>query len=258
MTEVTSMNLFSLDGRTAIVTGASRGLGRSMALALAEAGANVVLVARDIGLSEQVANDVQKFGTQAIAIKCDISKETEILKTAKMAINHFGKVDILVNNAGINILRGILEFTRENWLDLLDTNLLGGYFFCKAVCPYMIERKRGAIINHASILASVVMPERAAYSATKAGVAQLTKCLAVELAQFNIRANALCTGTMETDLVKKIIGEGGNFDYFVKVAPMKRIGQPDEIGGAVVFLASDAASFITGTTIYVDGGYTAV
>ena len=122
----------------------------------------------------------------------------------------------------------------------------------------MIKQKKGAIINHASVLASVVMPKRAAYSATKAGVAQLTKCLAVELAQFNIRANALCTGTMETEMVKKIIGEGGNFDYFVNKAPMRRIGHPDEIGGAVVFLASDASSFITGTTIYVDGGYTAV
>ena len=252
------MKLFSLSDRTAIVTGANRGLGRSMALALAEAGANVVLVARNIGLAEEVAHDVQKFGVQAIAIKCDITKETEILKTAKMAIDHFGKVDILVNNAGINMRKGILELTRENWTDMLDTNLLGGYFFCKAVCPHMIERKRGVIINHASILASVVMPEKAAYSATKAGIAQLTKCLAVELAQFNIRANALCTGTMETDMVKKIIGEGGNLDYFVKVAPMKRIGHPDEIGGAVVFLASDASSFITGTTLFVDGGYTAV
>ena len=252
------MQLFSLQDRTAIVTGASKGMGRSMALALAEAGANVVLVARNMALTEQVAEEVKKFGTKVMALKCDVSQESEIEKTAKTAIDHFGNVDVLVNNAGINILKDILEYTRENWLELLNTNLLGYYFFCKSICPYMIEQKKGAIVNHASILSSVVMPERAAYSTIKAGVAQLTKCLAVELARFNIRANALCTGTMETEMVKKIIGEGGNTNYFTDVAPLGRIGQPHEIGGAVVFLASDASSFITGTTIFVDGGYTAV
>ena len=252
------MKLFNLHGRTAIVTGASKGLGRSMALALAEAGANIVLVARNIAQTEEVANEVKKLHTQAIAVKCDVSNELDIDKAAKMAIQHFGRVDILVNNAGINILQGILDFSRADWNELINTNLLGGYFFCKSICPHMIEQNKGAIINHASVLASVVMPKRAAYSATKAGIAQLTKCLAVELAQFNIRANALCTGTMETEMVKKIIGKGGNFDYFTNQAPMGRIGHPDEIGGAVVFLASDASSFITGTTIYVDGGYTAV
>jgi len=253
-----TMKLFSLHGRTAIVTGASKGLGKSMVLALAEAGANIVLVARNFAQMEDVANEATKFDTEAIAVKCDITKEADIEKASKKAIQHFGKVDILVNNAGINIPKEILDFTRESWFELINTNLLGGYFFCKYVCPSMIAQKKGAIINHASVLASVVMPKRAAYSATKAGVAQLTKCLAVELAQFNIRANALCTGTMETEMVKKIIGEGGNFDYFVNTAPLGRIGQPDEIGGPVVFLASDASSFITGTTIYVDGGYTAV
>lgn len=252
------MKLFSLHGRTAIVTGASQGLGKAMVLALAEAGAKIVLVARNIAQMEDVANEAAKFDTEAIAVKCDITKEADIENASKKAIQHFGKVDILVNNAGINIPKDILDFTRESWSELINTNLLGGYFFCKYVCPYMIAQKKGAIINHASVLASVVMPKRAAYSATKAGVAQLTKCLAVELAQFNIRANALCTGTMETEMVKKIIGEGGNFDYFVNIAPLGRIGQPEEIGGAVVFLASDASSFITGTTIYVDGGYTAV
>jgi NAD(P)-dependent dehydrogenase (short-subunit alcohol dehydrogenase family) len=241
-----------------MVTGASRGMGRSMALALAEAGADVAVVARDMGLAEEVAGDVRKRGPRAIAVKCDITREAEIFDAAKTAIDHFGKVDILVNNAGINMRKGVLEFTREDWAGLLDTNLLGTYSFCKALCPHMMERKRGVIINHASILASVAMPGRAAYAATKGGIVQLTKCLALELAPFNIRANALCTGTMETEMVKKIIGKGGNVDYFTKVAPMGRIGHPDEIGGPVVFLASDASSFVTGTTLFVDGGYTAV
>ena len=185
------MKLFNLHGRTAVVTGASKGLGRSMALALAEAGANIVLVARNIAQTEEVANEVKKLHTQAIAVKCDVSNELDIDKASKMAIQHFGRVDILVNNAGINIPQGILDFTRADWNELINTNLLGGYFFCKSICPYMIEQNKGAIINHASVLASVVMPKRAAYSATKAGIAQLTKCLAVELAQFNIRAR-LC------------------------------------------------------------------
>ena len=252
------MELFSLKNRTALVTGASKGLGRSIALALAGAGADVALVARNMVQCEQVANEVQKYGVKTAAMECDVKKEMQIEKTVRKIKNHFGRIDILVNNAGVNFLRDILEFTREDWANLLDTNLLGGYFFCKAVAPYMIEQKRGAIINHASICGSIVMKKRAAYSATKAGIAQLTKCFAVELAPFNIRANALCTGTMETEMVKKIIGEGGNCNYFTDVAPMGRIGQPDEIGGAVVFLASDAASFITGTTLFVDGGYTAV
>jgi NAD(P)-dependent dehydrogenase (short-subunit alcohol dehydrogenase family) len=256
--EVTRVRLFNLNNKTAIVTGSSKGLGKSMALALAEAGANIVIISRNIAEAEQSANEVEKFGVKAIAIECDVSAESEVQATAEKAMRHFKNIDILVNNAGTNIRKSVLDYTAENWNQLLNVNLLGSHFFCKAVCPQMIERKKGIIINHASVLSNIVMPERAAYAATKAGLVQLTKYLAVELAQFNIRANAICTGTMETDMVKKIYEKEGNYDYFTERVPMKRIGQPDEIGGTVIFLASDASSFITGATIFVDGGYTAL
>ncbi len=252
------MTIFSLSDRVAIVTGGSKGLGKAITLALSEAGANTVVVSRHLSEAQQVTKEAKSLGHESLAIESDVTNYSDVARMVEKTISYFGKIDILVNNAGITLRKPILDFTVEEWDKILATNLIACYICSKEVCKHMMERKTGNIINIASMAASVVVPERAVYAASKAGLVQLTKHLAVELAPYGIRANAICPGTFETDMIRRWVEKGGSYDYFIQRIPMKRIGQPSEIGGTVVYLASNASSFVTGTTIYIDGGWSAL
>jgi NAD(P)-dependent dehydrogenase (short-subunit alcohol dehydrogenase family) len=252
------MRLFDLTGRVAIVTGSSKGLGRAAALALAEAGGNVVIVSRHLTEAEDAADEAGRFGPACLAIEADVTREEDVDRLVSRSVAHFGRLDVLVNNAGVNWRKPVLDFTAKDWRDMLETNLIACHLCAKAACVHMVRQRRGNIVNISSMLASIVIPERAVYAASKAGLVQLTKYLAVELAEYGVRANAVCPGPFETDLVRRLMQSEGSYNYFLQRIPLKRIGQPAEIGGTVVYLASDASSFVTGTTIYIDGGWSAL
>jgi NAD(P)-dependent dehydrogenase (short-subunit alcohol dehydrogenase family) len=169
-----------------------------------------------------------------------------------------GRLDILVNNAGINIRKPALELTEGDWDQTLDTNLKGCFLVARAVGRHMLARQAGSVVNIASMMASVVHAERAAYASSKGGLVQLTRVLAVEWAPYNVRVNAICPGPFLTDLNKVILNDPEKVKYFMDRLPMKRFGKPEELIGSVIFLASEASSYITGTTIYIDGGWTAL
>lgn len=250
--------LFSLTGRVAVITGGGKGLGRIETLALAEAGADTVVVDINFLEAEQTAKEATNLGSDAIAIEADVTDHPGMMRVVEKTIAQFGKIDILVNNAGINIRKPVLELTAEDWQKILETNLVSYHFLSKTVCERMITRGSGNIINIASHTARVVVAGRAAYAASKAAVVQLTRHFAVELAPHGIRCNAICPGPMATDLNLKMKEENvPGIKEFIEKIPMKRIGQPPEIGGTVVYLASDASSYVTGTTLYLDGGWSA-
>jgi len=251
------MNLFSLHDQVAIVTGGGNGLGKSEAIALAEAGAKTVVVDLNLRDARQTAEELKANGFDAIAIQADVTKQSDVDRIMRETIVRFKKIDILVNNAGINIRKPVLDFTISDWKTILHTNLISCYLCSKVACEYMIPEKSGKILNIASHTISVTIPGRAAYSSSKAGLVQLTKHLAVELAQYGIRVNAICPGPMATDMNLKMKENVAGVDKFIEEIPLKRIGRPVEIKGTVVYLASDASSYVTGTTIFVDGGWAA-
>jgi len=250
--------LFDLTGRVALVTGASRGLGRSIAVGLAEAGADLVITSRTISDVEAVAQGLTSTGRKVLPIQMEVTRGDDVEAGVSRAIKHFGKIDILINNAGINIRKPVLELTEDDWDQTLDTNLKGCFLVAKAVGRHMVARKRGSVVNTASMMASVVHAERGAYASSKGGLVQLTRVLAVEWAAVGVRVNAICPGPFLTELNKAILDDPEKVKYFMDRLPMKRFGAPEELVGSVVFLASDASSYITGTTIYIDGGWTAL
>ena len=250
--------LFDLTGRVALVTGASRGLGRSIAVGLAEAGADLVITSRTISDVEAVAQGLTSTGRKVLPIQMEVTRGDDVEAGVSRAIKHFGKIDILVNNAGINIRKPVLELSEDDWDQTLDTNLKGCFLVAKAVGRHMVARKRGSVVNTASMMASVVHAERGAYASSKGGLVQLTRVLAVEWAAVGVRVNAICPGPFLTELNKAILDDPEKVKYFMDRLPMKRFGAPEELVGSVVFLASDASSYITGTTIYIDGGWTAL
>lgn len=250
--------LFDLTGQVALVTGASRGFGRSIAGALAGAGADLVLTSRTLKDVEAVAGELASAGRKILPLQADVTQVDDVEEAVRRAVATLGRIDVLINNAGINIRKPALELTETDWDQTLDTNVKGCFRVAKAVGRHMVARQKGCIVNIASMLASVTLPERAAYASSKGGLVQMTRTLAVEWAPYNVRVNAICPGPFLTDLNKVILNDPEKVKFFMDRMPMKRFGKPEELHGAAIFLASEASSFITGTTIYVDGGWTAL
>jgi NAD(P)-dependent dehydrogenase (short-subunit alcohol dehydrogenase family) len=246
-----------LDGRVAVVTGASKGLGKEMAKALAEAGATVALVARSGGLLEGVRAEITAQGGKAYAFVADVSADAAVAAAAAAIRAQLGAPDILINNAGINIRRPIHEYTLEEWRQVMSTNVDGPFFCTRAFVPGMIEKRFGRIVNVASTMAHVSLPHRTAYSGSKFAVLGITKALALELAPYNITANAISPGPFDTEINRALMHDPVQLAEFTAKVPLGRWGKLEEIGALAVFLCSDASAFITGTDILIDGGWTA-
>ncbi|MFI5396376.1 MAG: SDR family NAD(P)-dependent oxidoreductase [Candidatus Binatia bacterium] len=249
-----SAKWFDLSGKVAVITGGSKGLGRAIAAAMGRAGADVVITSRTPADLEAVAAELREHGHQVLSVRSDMTDEASIRAMVRQVVDHFGHIDILVNNAGIEGVGAIVEMDTEYWDHVLDVNLRGPMLCCKYVGPHMISRQRGKVINVASVLASRVARYMGAYAASKAAVVQLTRTLALEWIRHNIQVNALCPGYFLTPMNEAFFAtEAGR--KLIADLPIGRLGETAEIEGAAVFLASDATSYITGTTLYVDGGH---
>ena len=252
------MRLFDLSGHSAIVTGAGRGIGRSIALGLAEAGCNLALCSRTPRELEEVAAAARGFGVDARAFPCDVTRPEEIQQAVEAAVEHFTRIDILVNNAGLTVKKPAEDYTTEDWRQIIDVNLTGVFLMAQAVGRQMIHQGDGRIINISSIAAETAITGSVAYCASKGGVKMVTRVLAAEWADRGIRVNAIAPAYTETPLVKAITDSRAGFaDAIRQRTPLKRLGLPEEMVGAAIFLAADASSYVTGETIMVDGGWTA-
>jgi NAD(P)-dependent dehydrogenase (short-subunit alcohol dehydrogenase family) len=249
---------FGLSGQVALVTGAARGLGRAISLALAHAGADVALGLRDVKADSGLTAEIRKLGRKALPLQMDMSRMDQIFGAVDQAAEEFGRIDILVNNAGI-APENLAENVREEDFDAtLAINLKGTFFASQAVGRVMIRRKSGKIINMSSQAGFVALPTESIYCMTKAGIAHLTKCLAVEWGKHGITVNAVAPTFIRTPGTESALADAAfRADTIERIAALHRIGEPMEVAGAVVFLASPAASLITGETILIDGGWTA-
>ena len=258
------MNLtqFALEGKTALVTGGSRGIGEATAIALANAGADVAVTSRKLQELERVADRVSNLGRRSMAIETHVGRIDQLQPLVDRVVEEFGRIDILVNNGGTSVALPAMEFSEKAWDSVMNLNLKGLFFLSQAVARVMKDNGGGNIINVASI--SGIKPEvpTCAYSISKAGVVMATKCMAVEWAQHNIRVNAIAPGPIDTHLFNAkfaLLPDEEARQQLVGMAarvPLSRIGQPNEIADAMVFLASNASSYLTGQTIVIDGGLT--
>jgi len=251
-------NRFDLSGRVAVVTGSGRGIGKAVALGLAEAGADVGLVSRTPAELERVSEEIRSLGRKAVAVSADLTKVQDIPHIVKEFVRAFGHIDILVNNAGINIPQEATDVTVDAWDRIMDINLKASFFMAQSVGREMIREGRGGrIINITSQTGSVALVKRAAYCASKAGLNLVTKVLALEWAPYGILVNAVAPTFIETELTKEFLSDPEFRQYALSKNLLKRFGTVDDVVGAVIYLASPASSLVTGHVLMVDAGWTA-
>jgi NAD(P)-dependent dehydrogenase (short-subunit alcohol dehydrogenase family) len=251
-----STSKFLLTDRVAIVTGASRGIGKATALAFARAGAHVVVASRTVSDLEKTASEIQQLGRRALVVKTDISKKEEIENLFTKTVEEFGTVDILVNNAAQLLMMLPSKLRDDGWDKMIDTDLKSCFISCREASKIMVKNGKGNIINIGSVAGIMAVPYESAYSIAKAGLIQLTKVLASELAHNNIRVNSIEVGMVKTKMTQGVWSNPQATRIFEEGIPMHRFAEPDEIADVAVFLASDAASYVTGASICVDGGAT--
>lgn len=253
------MSFPSLDltDRVAVVIGATSGIGKAIALGLADAGAAVVPTGRRKNLVQEAVREVEVRGRASLATTADVTDTQSINELAAAVLDRFGRVDILVNAAGMTVRRPTANVSDAEWNEIMDTNLTGMLRACRAFGPHMIERRYGRVINIGSLTSMVALLEVAAYGASKAGVAALTKSLAIEWAPFGVCVNAILPGVFRTALNEGLLDGTDRGRELLLRTPMRRFGQPEELAGAAVFLASEAAGFVTGHLLTVDGGFLA-
>lgn len=248
---------FSLKGKVCAVTGASRGLGRAMAVALAEAGADVVVTARSETALAETADAISAHGRRSLAVPCDVHDTKSVAAMVDRAIGEFGRIDVLVNNAGGGDMKPLIEMSEEEWLRIVDLNVNSMFRLCKLVGPHMIASGKGKVINMSSMYGLVGEKNVTAYCASKGAIIQFTRALALEWAQHNIQVTALAPGYIYTERTSRVFDDPELSALLTSRVPLGRIGQPEEVGHLVVYLASDASDFMTGSVIVIDGGQTA-
>jgi 2-deoxy-D-gluconate 3-dehydrogenase len=249
------LSMFDLKGKVAVITGGYSGIGRGIAEGLAEAGCNIVICARNYGRCVEACEKIKKLGVKAFPIQCDVTKSKETRNLARKTVKEMGRIDILVNNAGVEGKeKPIVDMSDKEWDSILNTNLKGAFLCSRAVVKEMMKQGGGKIINVASITAFIVMDNISAYCASKGGLVQLTKAMALELVKYNIQVNAICPGYFSTPMSRRLYKPEMWSKIAQRKVPMGRIGKPEELKGTAIYLASSATDFMTGSCIVIDGG----
>jgi len=246
-----------LEGRIALVTGASKGLGKAMSIALSEAGAKLALVSRDVAKLEETAAEIRQRGGHADVFRADVADEKSVLALEQEVASRLGKVQILINNAGVNVRKSITDFTLDEWNFVLGTNLTSVFLMCRSFVPHMKGTGYGRILNMTSIMSHISLPGRAAYSSSKAGLLGMTKAVALELAPEGISVNGISPGPFATEMNAVLMQNPEINQQFLSKIPVAQWGKVEDIGKLAVYLCGDEASFITGTDILIDGGWCA-